>query len=152
SVYLLHSSVAKGHGNFGIEASTTNTLGIVGLVATAILMATHQSLAAYLLLLVALGFGHAFMTLLLILRTPIRPSPPAIDAGTLRRLNVHLGWTVVMVLLGTVSNRTIETFLLNRMVGADAVGFFLIAATLTRGGADLLVNGLTAVLIPVMAH
>src|SRR5690606_29036799 len=36
--------------------------------------------------------------------------------------------------------------------GADAVGFFLIAATLTRGGADLLVNGLTAVLIPVMAH
>lgn len=152
SVYLLHSSVAKGYGNFGIEASTTNVLGMVGLVATALLVVTQQPLATYLLLFVLLGFGHAFLTLTLIRRTPIRPVPQKVDPDILRRLNVHLGWTIVMVLLGTVSNRTIETFLLNKMVGADAVGFFLIAATLTRGGTDLLVNGLTAVLIPVMAH
>lgn len=150
--YLLHSSVAKGHGNFSVEANTTNILSFAGLLATVALVLTGQPLHAYLLLLVALGVGHAVLTRVFIGRTPIRSSGGAIEADMLARLRVHLAWTVVLIFMATVSNRTIETFLLNRHVGAEAVGFFVIAATLTRGGADLLVNGLTAVLIPAMAH
>lgn len=150
--YLLHSSVAKGHGNFGIEANTTNLLGLVGLVATIGLVVSRRPLESYLELLVVLSVCHALLTFFFIRRTTIRPAQGPIEASMARRLRIHLAWTVLLVLLATFSNRTVETFLLNRTVGAEAVGFFIIAATITRGGADLLVNGLTAVLIPAMAH
>jgi len=152
ALYLLHSSMAKGYGNFSIEANTTNILGVAGLLATIGLVATRQPLDAYLFLFVLLSMGHAVLTLGFIHRAGIGPSPGAIEPVIAARLHRHLAWTVVLVLLATVSNRSIETFLLNRTAGAEAVGFFIIAATLVRGGADLLANGLSAVLIPAMAH
>lgn len=151
-LYLLHSSVGKGYGNFSVEANTTNLSGLVGVVATLALAATGQPLEAYLALFVLLGVGHALVAIWLIRRAGIRPAPGPVDPAMVRRLNVHLVWTMVLVLLAMVSNRTVETFLLNRTAGAEAVGYFIIAATLVRGGADLLVSGLTAVLLPAMAH
>ena len=50
------------------------------------------------------------------------------------------------------SNKAVETFLLNKLAGPEAVGFFTIAATLTRGGVELLSTGLVTVLMPMMAN
>ncbi|WP_417473664.1 lipopolysaccharide biosynthesis protein [Luteimonas mephitis] len=151
-LYLLHSSVGKGYGNFSVEANTTNLSGVLGVMATLVLAATGQPLEVYLLLFVLLGFCHAVLALWLIRRAGIRASSGLVEPAMVGRLNVHLAWTMVLVLLAMVSNRTVETYLLNRTAGAEAVGYFIIAATLVRGGADMLVSGLTAVLLPAMAH
>jgi O-antigen/teichoic acid export membrane protein len=151
-LYLLHSSVAKGHGNFSVESNTTNLSGVLGVIATCVLAALHAPLAGYLLLFAALGIVHLLLARYALRKTPIHVEAGPVDAATVRRLRAHLAWTVLMVVLVTASNRTVETFLLNRTAGAEAVGFFIIAATLARGGADLLSSGLTAVLLPAMAH
>src|SRR5690606_17758226 len=61
-------------------------------------------------------------------------------------------WTVILVLAFTLSNKSIETYLLNATVGPAEVGFFAIAAARRRGGVDLLASGLITVMMRVMAH
>jgi O-antigen/teichoic acid export membrane protein len=58
----------------------------------------------------------------------------------------------VLILVAVFSSKTIETFLLNAWTGAEAVGFFLIAVALTKGGIELLSSGLNSVLMSHMAH
>lgn len=151
-LYLLHSSMAKGHGDFAVESNTTNLSGVLGVLLTCALAAFHATLPAYLLLFAALGIAHLVLARLALRGRPIHFARGAVEEAVVRRLRAHLAWTVLMVVLVTASNRTVETFLLNRTAGAEAVGFFIIAATLARGGADLLSSGLTAVLLPAMAH
>jgi O-antigen/teichoic acid export membrane protein len=85
-------------------------------------------------------------------RREIAPTFNAIDAELAVRMRRHYHWTIALALVAAFSNKSIETFLLNRWTGPEAVGFFAIAATLTRGGIDLLSSGLNSVLMPMMAH
>ncbi len=59
---------------------------------------------------------------------------------------------MVLAFVAALSNKSVETLLLNRFAGAEAVGFFTIGASLTRGGVELLSSGLTTILMPTMAH
>lgn len=152
SLYLLHSSVAKGWGNFSIESNSTNLAGLLGVAATGVLVLLRAPLDAFLLLFAVLGIVHLLLARTFLRGTAIHPEPGTVDAETMRRLRIHLAWTIAQVLLATASNRTVETFLLNRTTGAEAVGYFIIAATLARSGAELLSSGLTAVLLPAMSH
>jgi len=63
-----------------------------------------------------------------------------------------LYWSVLLALVIAFSNKTIETWLLNQTATAAQVGFFVIAATLTRGGVETVSSGLNTVLMPMMAH
>ncbi|GAA0715600.1 lipopolysaccharide biosynthesis protein [Dokdonella soli] len=150
--YLFRVSIAKGYGLFGMDAATTSMMSILGLLGTVALAVAGASLNAYVLLFAAVSLGHAIVAQVLSRRARIHPRHEAVDQVLARRIRQHLWWTIVLTMVGALTNKSLETFLLNKWAGPEAVGFFLIAAALTRGGIDLLCSGLNSVLMSAMSH
>lgn len=150
--YLFDISIAKGYRQFSIEAITNIGVGFINTIAALGLAWYGAPLEAYLWLFVATSFlfwGGAHWRLV---RGGMRPGSGALEPDVRRRLDAHILWTILLVMVAAFNNKAIETFLLNKTANAEAVAFFAVAAALTRGGADLLVSGLSAVLMPWMAH
>lgn len=150
--FIFDVSVAKGYGHYGIEAASTVLVSVLNIAAVLLLWWLHAGLEAYLLLFALAGGAYALTGHLLRRRARLIPARGAVDAVVLPRMRRHLYWTVLLALAWAFSNRSIETWLLNRLVGAAAVGYFAIAAALVRGGVDMLASGLATVLMPMMAH
>ena len=152
TIYLFEISVAKGYGNFGIEAASSVTISVASILAVAIAFACGGGLATFLALFAGAGIAYAVLAARMMRRAQLRARRGRLDPELSARLRQHLGWTLVMVLVGAFSNKSIETFLLNAMVGSAEVGFFSIAGALTRGGVETLSSGLSTVLMPSMSH
>lgn len=152
SSHLFSSSIAKGHGQFGIEVRTTNAMSVANLVTAAVLFALHAPLGAFVTAFVVVNIGHMLMTARSLRRAGLTPDASPLDPALHHRLKNHLGWSIVFALIASFGNRSIETFLLNAYTGAEAVAFFTVAGALTRGGVDLLMAGINSTLLSTMAH
>jgi len=150
--YLFSISVAKGHGKFGVEASSVSLLSLVNLVGAAVLAWLGTPLEGFMLVFLMVSVAHPIMAVFQLRRADIRKGGRECEESLLERVRPHLFWTMVSTFVFAFSNKAVETFLLNKLAGAEAVGFFTIAATLTRGGVELLSTGLTTVLMPMMAN
>jgi O-antigen/teichoic acid export membrane protein len=149
--YAMLVAIEKGQEHFEPEAIATVLGGAVGIVL--VIAATWAQ--AGLLAFVGL-FAVASLTLNLFNRIAYRRYCRPFTAGPIppetgHRLNRHLRQTAALVLLGSFKASTIEVFLLNTFATSTAVGFFAIAATLTRGAVQLFSVGLTSTLLPYMA-
>jgi O-antigen/teichoic acid export membrane protein len=149
--YGMLVAIAKGQERFEPEAIATVLGGVFGLA----LIVAAALLKVGLLGFIAL-FAIASLSLNLINRIayrhycrPYTAGPIPVETG--QRLRRHLRQTAALVLLGSFKASTIEVFLLNTFASSAAVGFFAIAATLTRGAVQLFSVGLTATLLPYMA-
>ncbi|MEN1939573.1 oligosaccharide flippase family protein [Luteimonas sp. MJ174] len=150
--FIFDVSIAKGYGHYGIEAGATVTMSLLNIGAVLLLLWTGAGLDAYVVLFALVGAGHAVAGWTLRRRAGLLPARGLLDAALQPRVRNHLWWTVLLVLAWALGNKSIETWLLNRTAGAAAVGYFAIAAALTRGGIDMLSSGLGTVLMPMMSH
>lgn len=150
--YLFSISVAKGHGRFGVEASSVSILSLVNLAGAGVLALLGVPLEGFMLMFVLVSVAHPVMATVQLRRADIRKGSRECDETLLQRVRPHLFWTMVSTFVFAFSNKAVETFLLNKLAGPEAVGFFTIAATLTRGGVELLSTGLITVLMPMMAN
>ena len=152
AVYIFDASMAKGYGRFDVEARATVTMSFINLLLVLALVALGGSLIAYLGAFALVSLGYAAISRVMLragnMRAEFQPLEPEFEAGVRR----HLLWTVLLVLAYTFSHMSIETYLLNATAGTAQVGFFTIAAALSRGGVDLLASGLMTVMMPIMAH
>jgi O-antigen/teichoic acid export membrane protein len=151
SRFLFDVSVAKGYALFRIEAYTNAGIGALGALLVLALSAFHAGLPSYLLAFAVSSVAYWICAALQLRRAGVDAESGPLDPDLRRRMHVHLGWTLVTVAFGIVGNKNIEIFLLNAGPGPVYVGYFALAAALTRGGIDLLTSGLTTVLMPVMA-
>lgn len=152
AVYIFDASVAKGYGRFDVEARATVAMSFLNLVLVLVLVALHAPLIAYLAAFVLVSIGYALVSRAMLRGGGMRAEMEAPGQELELRVRRHLVWTVVLVLAYTFSHMSIETYLLNATVGTAEVGFFTIAAALSRGGVDLLASGLMTVMMPIMAH
>jgi O-antigen/teichoic acid export membrane protein len=152
SAYIFAISVAKGYGTFSIEAVISNILSIATLIAVGVCAWLDASLLVYAGIFVAVSLLHSVFSWSLLRRAQMLPGNQALDASIDTRIRHHLRWTTLLLLVAVFGSKTVETFLLNRISGAEAVGFFLIAVALTKGGIELLSSGLNSVLMSHMAH
>lgn len=152
SLYLFDISMAKGFGRFGIEAVTTVAMSILNIIVVAILIASEASLMTFLWAFAFISAGHFVTSSILLRRASLVPIRGTLAPPLVVQIRRHLAWTIVLTGVAVLGNRSIETWLLNTLIGPAEVGYFAIAAALTRGGVDLLSSGLTTVLMPVMAH
>ena len=150
--YLFSISVAKGYGRFGIEAGSVSLLALVNLAGAGVLALMGAPLSGYMLLFLFVSIAHPMMAARQLRQAEIRKGGREVEPGLLERVRPHLMWTMISTLVAAFSNKAVETYLLNRLAGAEAVGFFTIAATLARGGVELLSSGLTTVLMPMLAN
>ncbi|HEV7777447.1 MAG TPA: oligosaccharide flippase family protein [Luteibacter sp.] len=149
--YTMLVAIEKGQEHFEPEAIATVLTGAIGIALVIAATLAHAGLLAFVAL-----FAIASLTLNLINRVSYRRYCRPFSAGPIpadikQRLTRHLRQTSVLVLLGSFKASTIEVFLLNTFATSTAVGFFAIAATLTRGAVQLFSVGLTSTLLPYMA-
>jgi O-antigen/teichoic acid export membrane protein len=150
--YLFDTSIAKGYSLFRIEAYSTVSIGLFTVLIAVVLFRLHADLPAYLLLFAVSSIGYWLAAALQLRRAGVTAVPGRPDAQILTRLMPHLRWTTVLTAVGIFGNKSIEVFLLNATHNAADVGFFVIGASLTRGGIDLLTSGLMTVLMPAMSN
>ncbi|MDE2400755.1 MAG: oligosaccharide flippase family protein [Burkholderiales bacterium] len=152
AIFLFDISIAKGYSRFSVEAVTNMVMSLLYTTGVALLGLLHASLTVFALFFALISAGHVVMVSRLLRKEGIAPGHGVCEPQVLARLKPHLLWTIVLVLVATLSNKTIETFLLSTLIGPAAVGFFSIATALTRGGIDLLSSTLTTMLMPMMGH
>ena len=150
--YLFDVSMAKGYGQFSVEAFSTMTVSAVNLVCVLVLWLLKASLTAYLALFALTSVAYAVIVWRMLRARRIKPSGRGLDEALAPRLKNHLLWTVLLTVAAAFGNKASETYLLSQYVGPAEVGFFAIAASLTRGGVELLSAGLNTVLMPLMGH
>jgi O-antigen/teichoic acid export membrane protein len=117
-----------------------------------ILALMHASLDTFAFFFVAISAGYMVMVGYFFRKEHIKAGTGGCSETTLSRLKPHLMWTIVLVVVATLSNKTMETLLLSSLTGPAEVGYFAIATALTRGGVDLLSSALTTMLMPLMSH
>ena len=152
ALYLFDISIAKGHGQFQVEAGSTVSVSGVNLLGVGLLFAMGASVIAYLLLFAATSVCYYAIALRMCRTRNIVSSNEPLEPNLATRVKGHLAWTVLLTLAGALSNRAAETYLLNAFVGPAELGFFAIGVALTRGGVELLAAGINSVLMPLMAH
>lgn len=152
ALYLFGVSVGKGHGRFDIEARSLSLLSLANLVIVVGFFFWGGSLSGYLWLFLLISLAHPLMARYQLSQAEIQSSAEPTEPSLLDRVRPHLWWTVLSTFVWAFSNKSVETFLLNKLVSAEAVGFFAIAATLTRGGVELLSSGLSTILMPKMGN
>jgi len=150
--FFFHTSVAKGHGAFWIEASGNMLMSIAYTVGVALLAWFHASLMANLWWFAAISMAHMVVMVLMLRKSEIRGSTCPLPTDLRARTQMHLRWTSLQVFVAALSNRTVETYLLGRLIGPAEVGYFAIATNLVRGGIELVSSSLTTILMPSLAH
>jgi O-antigen/teichoic acid export membrane protein len=152
SQFLFDVSIAKGYRQFRIEALTNISVSVATAVAVVVMFAMHASLFHYLVLFAGSSLAYWLVAAWMLRRFGISALKGEIAPELKQKVRSHLIWTIVLTFVAALSNKSIETYLLNALTGPAEVGYFAIAAGLTRGGVDLLSSGLTSVLMPSMAH
>jgi O-antigen/teichoic acid export membrane protein len=152
ALYLLEISIAKGHGAFSVEASTSVAAAVLNVAAVLTLCYIGAPLNAFLAMFAVVCIAHLVVAAAFSrpLRIGVTETEMRTDFGD--RLKKHLAWTVVLTLVAAFGGSSIAVYLLNLLVDARAVGYFVIAASLSRGAIDLVASGLTSVLMPMMGH
>lgn len=150
--YLFDISVAKGYGQYSVEAFSTMTVSGVNVLCVLGLFFLRAPLAAYLWLFAAASVAYALIVWRMLRARGIKATSQGLDETMAPRLKNHLLWTVLLTVAAAFGNKSSETYLLSAYVGPAEVGFFTIAASLTRGGVELLSSGLNTVLMPLMGH
>ena len=150
--YIFDISAAKGHGQFAVEALSTTVLSGLNLLAVLVLFALKAPTIAYLVLFAVANIGYYMMASRMLKARRIAPTRDELEPALTARIQKHLLWTILLTLAAAFGNKASETYLLGHFVGPAEVGFFAIAAALTRGGVELLAAGLNTVLMPLMAH
>jgi O-antigen/teichoic acid export membrane protein len=152
SRYLFDISIAKGYGQFKVEAYSTVSVGMLTLLAWGILYVVRAPLTVYLLVFGASSVAYLLSASWQLRRTGVRAASGGLPPEVLMRLRRHLQWTMLLAGVGVFANKSVEVFFLNLASGPADVGFFTIGAALTRGGIDLLTSGLMTILMPVMSN
>lgn len=145
-------SMAKGYGEFGVEAWGNMIMSVVYTAGVALLVVLGVSLTWFVGYFVLVSVAHVWVLRVLLAKVGIKQVQGECSVELRSRINSHLMWSVVHIGTVILSNKTIETFLLNKLVGAAEVGYFTIASNLTRGGVELVASSLTSMLMPLMGH
>ena len=151
SGYLFASSIAKGYGNFSIEATTTNVFSVLTLIGVVALYFSHAPMYSFLSLFVVASIGHWVLTKYLAKKNNVITQFGEISGDLRAQIWVHYRWAVALTLIAFLSNKSIEIYLLGLYSTPESIGFFNLSGGLVKAGADLICAGITTVLMPVMA-
>lgn len=150
--YMFLLSASKGFGAFVVDAASNSIAGVVSAGAVLVAFFLGAGLNAYIGIFVATTLLGLLLARLLAARAGVAATAAGVDEEETRRIWRFMRWTLLLILCNALNYTSISVYVLNRVDGAVAVGLFVIAATLTRAGMDLLSAGLSSVLMTSMSR
>jgi O-antigen/teichoic acid export membrane protein len=152
AAFWMRSGIGKGYENFVPESVALGITALLNLVLVSLLAWRGASVAQFFIVYAALGLVSNALVRVMLPRCGIRPKAGPIPEELQLQLRRHLLLTGILMLLGLGTAKIVEMTLLKIHAGAEAVGYFAIAGSLTKGAVDLLIGGLSAVLLPAMSR
>lgn len=149
---LFNTAMAKGYGAFNIEAITNVTSTMFSAVLVLLLFLFDAPLMGYLAAFAATSIMYWACSAWLLRKEAIQASMQTPEPALLAKVRPHLWWTILLALVGAAGARTVEILLTNRWLGAADMGYLAVALGLSRGGTELLVAGLGAIIMPIMGY
>lgn len=150
--YMFLLSASKGFGAFVVDAASNSIAGVVSAGAVLVAFFVGAGLNAYLGIFVGTTLLALLLAKVLAMRSGVAAVVASVDEEETRRIWRFMRWTLLLILCNALNYTSISVYVLNRVDGAIAVGLFVIAATLTRAGMDLLSAGLSSVLMTSMSR
>ncbi|WP_338439777.1 oligosaccharide flippase family protein [uncultured Aquabacterium sp.] len=152
ATYMFEASVGKGHALFQAEALPPALIGLATLPLNALLCLSGQALDAYLLLFAGASLAHPLLSHHMLKRQGLLPGDTPLAQETRTRVWRALGWHTSFTLVGLLSTKSMDTYLLGLHALPAFVGYYNIASSLARAGLDLLSSGFSSVLLPSIAR
>lgn len=152
SVYQFHTSAAKGHWQFWVEAWGNMITSVIYTMGVLVLTWTHASLHSNLYWFAAVSLFHVLVVWMLRRKAEIIIQHDALPAEVRTPLRSSMLWTSMQVLISTLGGRTVDIYLLSRLIGTAEVAYYTLASNLARGGIELLSSSLSTLLMPTMAR
>lgn len=149
-MFLLSSS--KGFGAFVVDAASNSMAGILSACAVATAFFLGAGLNAYIAIFLATTLFSLLVAKVLARRVGVVAVATPVGDEEKRRIRKFMTWTLFLIMCNALNYISVAVYFLNRTEGAVAVGLFVIAATLTRAGMDLLSAGLSSVLMTSMSR
>jgi O-antigen/teichoic acid export membrane protein len=152
SVYQFHTSAAKGHWQFWVEAWGNMATSLIYTCGVVVLTWTHATLHTNLYWFAAVSLSHIGVVWWLRRRAGIVITHGPIPESARQHLTSGMAWTSMQVLVSALGARTVDVYLLSRLIGTAEVGYYTLASNLARGGIELLSSSLSTLLMPTMAR
>lgn len=152
SAYIFDASASKGYAIFYTEALTNSLTGLVTLCASALLYLTGQGLNEYLALFAASSLMQPIMARRIMRHHNVAACSGPIPQDVRARTLSALGWNVALSLVGMLSTKSADTYLLGLQSLTVYVGYYNIASSLTKSGLDLLTSGFSSMLLPFISR
>jgi O-antigen/teichoic acid export membrane protein len=152
SAYLFDASASKGYAIFYTEAVTNSTIGMMTVCASAVLYLCGQGLNAYLMLFAISSLLQPLIARQIMRRHQVTAHPGPIPDELKARAWGALRWNVALSLVGMLSTKSADTYLLGLQSLTAYVGYYNIASSLTKSGLDLLTSGFSSMLLPFISR
>lgn len=153
AIYMFEMSASKGYSVFYTEAITSGGVGLATTVLSSVLFALGQGLDAYLLLFLVTTAVQPVLARLIMNRSGVRPQPGGeLDPEARSKLSHALKWNSGLALVGMVSSKSVDTYLMGLQSLTVYIGYYNIAAALAKSGLDLLSTGFSAMLLPFISR
>ncbi|MDI1350044.1 lipopolysaccharide biosynthesis protein [Aquabacterium sp.] len=152
ATYMFEASVGKGHALFQAEALPPALIGLVTLPLNALLCLSGQSLDAYLLLFAGASLAHPLLARHMLKQQGLLPDDTPLTQESRTRVWHALGWHTSFTLVGLLSTKSLDIYLLGLHALPAFVGYYNIASSLARAGLDVLSSGFSSVLLPSIAR
>ena len=149
-MFLLSSS--KGFGAFVVDAASNSMAGILSACAVTAAFFLGAGLNTYIVIFMVTTLFSLLVARVLADRAGVAAVASPVDDEERRRILKFMKWTLFLIMCNALNYISVAVYFLNRTEGAVAVGLFVIAATLTRAGMDLLSAGLSSVLMTSMSR
>ena len=149
-MFLLSSS--KGFGAFTVDAVSNSLSGILSACVVTTAFFLGAGLDTYIAIFVAITLFSLLVARLLAARVGVLATVAPVEGEETRRIWKFMKWTLLLIMCNALNYISVAVYFLNKAEGAVAVGLFVIAATLTRAGMDLLSAGLSSVLMTSMSR
>lgn len=150
--FWLLSAIAKGFERYEPENYSILGMVAVNLVAIGFWWYFDRSVVGAFAIYALTGVLCYLLSQRLFKSCDIQLRPSAIPAETRARVVSTVISSGVLVGIGLLSGRALEIGLLKAYWSAEAIAYFVIAGTLTKGAVDLFTTGLATVLLPVMSR
>jgi O-antigen/teichoic acid export membrane protein len=150
--YAMLTCIAKGHERFEVESIALVFSAVVNLSLVLLLAASGGELIAFVAVYAVCGLVQNLVARVVLRRYNIRAQRQPLSPELTQRLKRYLLQSSGLILLGLMSDRTLEVLLLKNFATSQAVGFFAIAGALTKGATYVLAGALSSVLLPAMSR
>jgi O-antigen/teichoic acid export membrane protein len=154
SVFSFDASASKGYTVFYTEAIASSITGLLAAGGGAVLMLLDQKLPAFLLLFVVTSGVQMLVGKVVMKRFGVAEADHAapLSPEAHGKIMSAMKWNATFTVVNMLSTKSVDTYLMGLQSLTAYIGYYNIAATMTKSGLDLLSSGFSSMLLPIIAR